>query len=95
MTSDICPQARTGQEATQAMDIGGSEGRLATLTNVLSVHPAFLMSEREARSCIDELVETVRSHWQGLVEEADLAITDRGRLCGRAVFNPFCFVGWS
>ncbi len=92
---DICPQLRIGREATQAMDIGGREGRLSKLTNVLSVHAAFLMSEREARLQIEYLVETVSNRWHGFAEEADLPTTDRKRLWGRAVLNPFCLEGWS
>jgi serine/threonine-protein kinase HipA len=92
---DLCPQVRSGQEATQAMDIGGSQGRLSTLRNALSVHNTFLLSEGDARDLIDEMVQQIRSHWEDLADQASLAPVHREQLLGRAILNPFCFINWA
>lgn len=91
---DICPQARTGQEASQAMDIGGVEGRLSTLRNVLSVCGTFQLDEHRARMLIEALIAVIELQWEVVCDEVDLAPMERDRLWRRAILNPFCFQGW-
>lgn len=90
---DICPQARAGGEATQAMDIG-REGKLSTLTNVLSSCDAFQLTHDGAKSIIEEMIEVIESQWQSICDAADLGQAERGRIWGSAVFNPFAFQNW-
>ena len=91
---DLCPQMRSGWEAAQAMQIGGVQGNLSTLANVLSVCGAFLLSEVEARVLIERQVAIVEGGWAEVCDLAELGVVERERLWGRAVFNPFCFEGW-
>ena len=91
---DICPQLRTGQEATQAMDIGGVAGNAATLVNVLSVCGKFQLHEADARAMIEQLIATVEDNWVRVCEEADLVTVERNRLWGRALMNPYCLQDW-
>ena len=91
---DICPQLRTGQEATQAMDIGGVAGKAATLTNVLSVCGKFQLRESDARMMIEQLIAVVEDNWVSVCEEAGLAAVERERLWGRALLNPYCLQDW-
>jgi serine/threonine-protein kinase HipA len=91
---DICPQLRTGQEATQAMDIGGVAGNAATLTNALSVSGKFQLRETDARTMIDQLIAAVKDNWVTVCEEAGLATVERDRLWGRALLNPYCLLNW-
>lgn len=91
---DICPQLRTGREATQAMDIGGDEGRMSTLKNVLSVCRHFQIEEPVAKDVINALLASVERHWQQVCDEVDLPVIERERLWGKAVFNPYCLQGW-
>ena len=91
---DICPQLRTGQEATQAMDIGGIAGKAATLVNVLSVCGKFQLRESDARAMIEQLIAVVEDNWVAVCEEAGLATIERDRLWGRALLNPYCLQGW-
>lgn len=89
---DLCPQLRSGQEATQAMQVGGLRGNLATLANVLSVCHAFRLSEEEARDMIGRQEAVIRENWDAVCEQAGMGQAERGRLWERAVLNPFCFV---
>ena len=91
---DICPQLRTGQEATQAMDIGGITGNAATLTNVLSVCGKFQLRESDARTMIEQLIAAVEDNWISACEEAGLTTVERDRLWGRALLNPYCIQNW-
>jgi len=91
---DICPQLRTGQETTQAMDIGGVAGNASTLTNVLSVCAKFQLRESDAKAMIEQLIAAVEDNWLTVCEEAGLATVERNRLWGRALLNPYCLQGW-
>jgi serine/threonine-protein kinase HipA len=91
---DICPQRRTGGEATQAMAIGGTEGNASTLANAVSACESFQLSMKEARSIASELLERVRTGWPEACDEAGMSKIDRERLTGTAVLNPFCLQGW-
>jgi serine/threonine-protein kinase HipA len=91
---DICPQLRIGQEATQAMGIGGTAGNAATLANVLSVCGKFQLTESDAGMLIEQLIATVEDNWVKVCDEAALAVIERDRLWGRALLNPYCFQGW-
>ncbi len=91
---DICPQLRTGQEATQAMNIGGTAGNASTLANVLSVCDKFQLREADARTIITQLITVLEDQWQAVCDEAGLAQTERTRLWGRVVLNPYCLQGW-
>lgn len=91
---DICPQMRTGQEASQAMDIGGVEGRLSTLKNVLSTCSAFQLDEVRARGLIEEIAAVIERQWGSVCDEVHLSPMERTRLWRRVVLNPYCFQAW-
>jgi serine/threonine-protein kinase HipA len=91
---DLCPQMRNGREAGQAMQIGGTQGNLSTLANVLSACGAFMLSEAAARELIEQQVAVIEYGWAEACDLAELGSVERERLWGRAVFNPFCFEGW-
>lgn len=91
---DLCPQMRSGREAGQAMQIGGVQGNLSTLANVLSACSIFMLSESEARELIEHQIAVVEDSWMETCDLAGLGIVERERLWGAAIFNPFCFEGW-
>jgi serine/threonine-protein kinase HipA len=88
---DLCPQLRAGQEASQAMQLGGSQGNLATLANAFSICATFQLTETVAQQIIAHQVATIRENWEATCDLAGMAQTERGRLWEHAVFNPFCF----
>jgi serine/threonine-protein kinase HipA len=89
---DICPQGRSGNEATQAMLIIG-ENRMSNLAVCLSAAAKFLLSEQEAIDVITHCIRTVRQNWEDVCREASLSEVDRNFLWGRVFLNPFIFDG--
>lgn len=89
---DICPQARTGREASQAMLIkdGARDSRLALC---LEAAAAFLLSEQEARAIITHQVDIIRAQFDAVCDLAGLNAVDRALLRGRQFLNPFAFEG--
>ena len=59
---DICPQGRTGNEASQAMLISG-DNRLSKLKSCLAAAPHFLLSEDEAKAIFDRQREAIEANW--------------------------------
>lgn len=91
---DICPQGRSGNEATQAMLIIG-ENRMSNLAVCLSAAAKFLLSEQEAIDVITHCIRTVHQNWAEVCREASLSEVDRNFLWGRVFLNPFIFEGAS
>lgn len=90
---DICPQGRTGGEATQAMLIHG-EIRLSQLITCIAAVKNFLLTEVQAREIIGKQLAVIRSNWDDICDEADMPQIDRAFLWGRQFFNPFALQGF-
>lgn len=89
---DICPQVRTGNEATQAMLIVGQD-RSSRLAACLAAAPQFLLSAQAVEDLIAEQVEQLRAAWLRVADEARVSKVDRALLSGRVFLNPFIFEG--
>lgn len=89
---DICPQARAGNEASQAMLITGDDRR-SQLATCRKAAGNFKLSESEADGLIAAQVSTIRSAWAAICDEADLSEIDRNAMWRRQVLNPFAFEG--
>lgn len=85
---DICPQGRTGGEASQAMLIVGDK-RMSQLTVCLEAASNFLLSQDRARKIIADQIAAIRTHWDTVCDEANLSQVDRAFLWGRQFLNPF------
>lgn len=90
---DICPQHRTGNEATQAMLIQG-ENRFSRLDVCLAAADQFLLTSEEAREIIDAQMDSIRQHWDEVCDEAGLTLVDRSLLWKRQFLNPFALEGY-
>lgn len=89
---DICPQSRTGNEATQAMLIKG-EGRASTLATCLAAAPDYHLKDTEAAALIEHQVATITAHWKAVCEEAELSPVDRQLFAGRQFLNAYALEG--
>jgi serine/threonine-protein kinase HipA len=87
---DICPQGRTGREATQAMLIAGHD-RMSRISSCLDAADAFLLSREQALAIVEHQVSCIVEYWDSLCAEAGLAAVDRSLLWGRQFLNPYAF----
>ncbi len=85
---DICPQGRTGNEASQAMLISGNNN-LSQLKICLETAHNFLLSQEKARAIFDKQKSVIEDHWEHICDEAELSEVDRKLLWGRQFLNPF------
>ncbi|ACS60026.1 MULTISPECIES: type II toxin-antitoxin system HipA family toxin [Rhizobium] len=89
---DICPQRRTGNEATQAMLIKG-DGRASTLATLLASAPDYHLKEAEAAALIENQVTMIAANWPAVCAEAELSPVDRNLFAGRQFLNSYAFEG--
>ena len=85
---DICPQGRTGNEASQAMLISGNNN-MSQLKSCLEAANHFLLSEDDARAIFGHLTESIEKYWNSVCEEAELSEVDRKLFWGRQFLNPY------
>lgn len=87
---DICPQGRSGNEATQAMLIG-DDNRMSRVSSCLDAAHQYLLSPADAREIISHQLTMIGHCWNDVCRKADLNETDRRLLWGRQFLNPFAF----
>ena len=87
---DICPQGRTGSEATQAMLISG-DNRLSKFKSCLDAAPHFQLSESEAKAIFEKQRKAIEANWDKVCDEADLSAVDRKLFWKRQFLNTFAF----
>ena len=85
---DICPQNRTGNEASQGMLISG-DNNLSQLKSCLEAAHNFLLSEAEARGIFKKLTAVIEQQWDAVCEEAELSEVDKRLLWTRQFLNPY------
>jgi serine/threonine-protein kinase HipA len=88
---DICPQARAGGEATQAMLIMG-EQRTSQITLCLKAAPLFLLDVAEATVLVANQVKAIKRFWTEVCDAAALPVVERNFMWGRQFLNAFAFV---
>jgi serine/threonine-protein kinase HipA len=88
---DICPQSRSGQQASQAMLIHGGD-RSSHLATCIAAAPSFLLSREEAIAIINHQVDVIEHEWQAVCDEAHLSEVDRTLFWRRQFLNPFAFL---
>ena len=87
---DICPQGRTGQEASQAMEIT-KDNRASRVATCIDAAHHFLLSRNEAMDIIEAQMKSIGKKWKAVCDEANLTTTDRNFFWGRQFFNPYAF----
>ena len=89
---DICPQGRSGSEASQAMLIVG-ENRMSTLAACLEAAPHFQLDEKAAKDIIARQISTIRDGWDDICDEAALSEVERNLFGQRIFLNDYIFEG--
>lgn len=87
---DICPQSRTGNISSQAMNIVG-RNNFSQLKNCVATAPHFLLSMSQAKEIIEMLISSIYQNWDEVCEAAKLTNKERTALWGRQFLNPFAF----
>lgn len=87
---DVCPQARTGGEAAQAMLIHGDQN-LSQIALCIQSCAVCMLSQQEAIDIVQKQIETIINHWTSVCMQANLSETDKRLLIGRQILNPFAF----
>ena len=90
---DICPQLRSGGEASQAMMIAGND-RSSRLATCLAAAKSFMLDEAEAQRIITAQVDIIEGKIGEVIEEAGLPEVDRELFKGRLFLNPYAFEGF-
>ena len=85
---DICPQNRSGNEATQAMLIVGNN-RYSQLKTCKEAANLFLLTNDDAAGIIDKVITAIRDNWDTICEEAQLTPVDKKLMWQRQFLNPF------
>jgi serine/threonine-protein kinase HipA len=89
---DICPQARSGNEASQAMLIFGGN-RMSQVSTCLEVAPLFQLSRDEAMAIAMDQRAAIQDNWDAVCEEARLTEIERALFWGRQFLNPYSVIG--
>lgn len=87
---DICPQPRSGGEATQAMAIGDDGWRFSQLAGCVERAGIYRLSAGEAREIVDAQIDVIRTDWDEVCDLAGLSRVDRDWFWGRQFLNPYC-----
>lgn len=89
---DICPQQRTGGEASQGMIV--FEGKnLSQLSLCVKAAPIFLLDKAEAKAVIEHQTQVINDHWDLVCDEVSLSKVDRSFFWKRQFLNPYAFEG--
>lgn len=90
---DICPQVRNNREANQSLIIADGVRR-SQLEMCRTAAAHFLLTDKAARTIIDETTETIRSGWAEACDEARLTKIERDFFWQRRFLNPYAFEGY-
>lgn len=85
---DICPQGRTGNEASQAMLISGNN-KMSQLATCLETAHNFLLSQEEAKEIFAHQIQIISDNWDAVCVEAELGEVDKRLLWNRQFLNPY------
>jgi len=85
---DICPQSRTGNEASQAMLISGNNN-MSQLKSCVEAANLFLLSDENVYAIFAHLIETIENNWNAVCDEAELSEVDKKFFWGRQFLNPY------
>jgi serine/threonine-protein kinase HipA len=88
---DLCPQARTGSQAHQAMAYGPNDERDARIVPLVEASAVYHLDKADARDLVNEQVEVIRGAWDEVCDDAHLTAQQRATFLGRQFLNPSVF----
>jgi serine/threonine-protein kinase HipA len=88
---DICPQARSGGDAQQAMAYGRQGQRAARISSLVEAADVYHLDATAARAIVDAQIEVVRNAWDEVCDHARLTAQQRSTFLGRQFLNPSIF----
>lgn len=91
---DLDPQPRDTGEATQAMAVTRAGDRRSRLATCVDAAGEFLLSEAQARTIVDRLVQTIVDEFDDAADTVGLTDVDRKLLWRRAFLHPYAFEGY-
>ncbi len=86
---DICPQSRSGGEATQAMAFGSDGDRYSQVARCLDAARTYLLTAADAREIIDHQIHVITTEWEEVTELAAMTTVDREYFWQRQFLNPY------
>jgi serine/threonine-protein kinase HipA len=89
---DICPQSRSGNEASQAMLIVDDK-RMSNILTCLEAAPHYQLDQKAAEDIITGQIDAIDAGWERVCNEAALNEVERNLFRERIFLNPFIFEG--
>ena len=86
---DICPQLRTGGEASQAMAYGSDGDKSSQVERCAEHAVSYHLDPDEARDIFKHQIGVIRRDWNEVCDLARLTEAERDQLWGRQFLNPF------
>jgi serine/threonine-protein kinase HipA len=87
---DICPQPRTGGEASHSMIIH-NDSKISQLGNCLAICPSFQLAKNEAMDIMESQVRSICEHWDTICDEGKITAVEKNYFWRRQFLNPNCF----
>ncbi len=91
---DVCPQLRSGGEASQAMQIAPSGYRMSRLSGCVEAAATYLLNHAEAREIVDRQIETIESQWSEVCDLARMREAERAYFWRRQFLNAYALEGY-
>ena len=91
---DICPQLRSGEEASQAMLIEGDK-RSSQLITALKGSKHFLLDAEKAKNIIEDQIKTIHAKWDEVAQESSLTDVEYRLFKERLFLRPYVLEGYS
>lgn len=91
---DVCPQARSGGEASQAMAIAPNGYRMSQVKGCVDAAAAYLLDEAEAREIADRQIDAIEADWEDVCELGRVTEIERAYFWQRQFLNPYALEGY-
>jgi serine/threonine-protein kinase HipA len=90
---DVCPQARSGSEAHQAMAFAPGSDRSAVARRLVDAAGTYRLGATAALEIVEQQIAVIREHWTDVCDTARLTINQRAAFLGRQFLHPFALDG--